>query len=207
MTGKGVEMSELEAIRWLKRAGKSSPRAAYELACCLEQGLGVEADANVMLQYLEIAAKSGHTDAQYKLAMCYVSGKGCRRMPKEGYMWAMKAAQYKHAEAMTTVANLLYNGLGVTEDKSEAMHWYLQASRAGDPVAQYMLGRCNAQGIAVPHPDLDEAAHWYRQAAAQGHEAAAAALRELLRRDVHAESSNGKFVASMGKSVAMSEKR
>jgi hypothetical protein len=200
MHGKGVEMSELEAIRWLKRAGATSANAAFELACCLEQGLGMRADGGEMRKYLEIAAQAGHSGAQSKLGTCYVSGKFGRRLPKEGFMWALRAAQNGHAPSMTTVANMLFNGVGVSQDKAEAMDWYLQAARVGDPEAQYTLGRCNAEGIAVPHADLEEAGYWYREAALQGYGPATAALADLPKRVVVAESSKSNLKS---KSVQM----
>jgi len=66
--GQGIKSDLFEAARLFKEAAKSDDiDASYFMGLCYEFGLGVEADADVAIEWLKKAAAMGHTEAISKL--------------------------------------------------------------------------------------------------------------------------------------------
>ena len=55
---------------------------------------------------------------------------------------------------------------GVLKDGQQAAKWFSEAAQAGHPSAQWMLGKCYAQGEGVQQ-NWEEAARWRRRAMTQ----------------------------------------
>ncbi|MBR0654691.1 tetratricopeptide repeat protein [Plastoroseomonas arctica] len=81
----------------------------------------------------------------------------------EGGRWMAAAARLGHAEAMVMHGQALLDA----GDAPGALGWFQAAARAGDAMAQNMVGRCHEMGWGTP-ADAAAALGWYARAAAAG---------------------------------------
>lgn len=93
---------------------------------------------------------------------------------------AITAAARAHIIAKQNVARGLkyLNGAGVPVDLAKARLWIGEAARAGDPVAENLMGVFYQTGTAVA-ADMPEAIAWYEKAARHGNLKATANLGKL----------------------------
>ena len=104
-------------------------------------------------------ASGGDADAQFLLGRLYLDGNGPAGYDAESVHWALVAA------------NRGVKGVPV---------WIEAQARAGNPTAQYTLGRkAELRAQKSGSRDFEPALRWYRQAAAQGHAEAWAAIERL----------------------------
>ena len=126
------------------------------------------ADEKEKVVYLKKAAEKNHNEAMYKLGECYCNGIGVSIDKAEAYKWYRKAAEQGHTESQNMVGRYLEEGwANVTKNEKEAVEWYRKAAEQGESDAQYNLACCLASGQGVVE-DKAEAYKWYRKAAEQG---------------------------------------
>jgi len=112
-------------------------------------------------------AKKGNAEAQFKVGEMYETGFGVKEDKAEAMNWTTKAADQGHE---TAGFKLLYwdvekNGLkGGNKAKVDEL---IKKADAGDPQAQYYVGKMNANGVGMKK-DTDKAIGWLNKAAFVG---------------------------------------
>lgn len=122
------------------------------------------------LQYYEMAATQGYTEAQYKLGSLLAKAKDAKNRTK-AYAWLLLACQRGHQNAVNLISEAgldsnivksdldnMFNRLSeripkdVTTDESklaEVSEWYRRAAEHGDANAPFVLAKIYYYGIGV----------------------------------------------------------
>lgn len=128
------------------------------------------------LQFLEIAAGSGHPAGQELLAMAKAAaGDGAG-----AFKWMEKSARQGWAPAVYQLGLFFINGIGCEVDASRAVTHLRYAAELGEERAMFDYGRCLSEGYGVT-ASFPEARRWMRIASSRGH---GGALRWCLDRGI-----------------------
>ena len=174
-----ITVSPHDELTASARAGNTDAQA--ELGLNYLNGVGVAADENFALDWLQLAAENGQPVAQYTLATLYAREGSAIHDPATAKYWYQLAAENGNRMAMNNLAMFYAQGLGTDADITEAAHWFSMAAALGFGVAQFNLAVLYERGDGVPH-DLVEAYKWYALAAAQGDADAQARIAILAER-------------------------
>ena len=187
-TGVADPQNYAEAARLFMRAAeKDHARAQYYLGHMYDEGLGVEQDPAMAINwYMRAAAERelqqgasprlsagfretapGDPDAQYCLGAMYFTGRGTGKDCEMAVKWFLRAAVQGHADAEACLGAAYYGGQGVRQNFGKAVEWFLKAADQGNAGAQANLGTAYAFGRGA-RQDYNEAVKWYRKAAVQG---------------------------------------
>ena len=122
---------------------QSDPRAMRDLAVIHYQGLGVPADRDTAMRWLERAAELQHPEYLAQVGDDIMKGNnGFEADPAEGFRILRTAAsRYWSAEAMAMLAEAYRDGLGTPQDAIEAENWFRRAVEAGSRRAKLEYGR------------------------------------------------------------------
>ena len=101
-----------------------------------------------------------------------------RATTRRRWGWFDAAAKQGHAGATFALGALYGGGHDIPVDRSLALEYFATAAEKGHGVAQLMLGRYHARGLAGPK-DLGQARLWLERARAQGVADAIAELKAL----------------------------
>lgn len=154
---------------WRPLASKGDADAAFNLGQAYRLGKGVPLDLSQAQNWLEQAARKGHTDAQSTLGLLlFQNGNRVAAM-----RWLKSAAEAGEPRALLVVGTALYNGDGVPEDPVKAYAYVSRAAAQGlapakatladmdavMPLDQRQKGVAMAQEMAtVKKPDVPETA-------------------------------------------------
>ena len=121
-------------------------------------------------------AIAGDPEAQYQLAGCYHSGCGVEENDSLAFEWAKRSAQQDYPSGIYFLAYCYETGRGCPRNLANANSLYKKAyelafskARAGDPFAQFVVGKIFDYGNGGVTQDQVKAVWWYRQAAEQGY--------------------------------------
>ncbi len=96
-----------KAVFWLKRAAaQGDALALYFLARCLEEGTGIEKNAEEAFPVYRLAAELGNPWAQCALGRCLEEGVGTPKDPEQALEWYRRAADGGDAEAWDALDRL-----------------------------------------------------------------------------------------------------
>lgn len=171
-----------EAYRLFERAAAQDSAAAhFNLAKCLEDGVGSSIQVDKAMQHLQRAAELGFEAAQLSLADRLRSGTPPlqKDLAQARHWYNCAVEQHASVTAMCCLAEMAYFGEGGPEDDGEAARLYRLAAERGSPVAQFSLACMLQEGEGVGQDDA-EAVRWLRASAAGGHAAARYALAGAL---------------------------
>jgi uncharacterized protein len=122
---------------WRPLAEAGDADAAFNLGQAYRLGRGVDLDLSTAQNWLETAARKGHTDAQTTLGLLLFQN-GNRI---GGLRWLRQAAEAGEPRAMLMYGTALFNGDGVPQD----------------PVLAYAyVSRASAQGLAPAKSTLEQ---------------------------------------------------
>ena len=96
-----------------------------------------------------LLAQEGDAEAQYQLASCYHSGYGVEENDSLAFVWAKKSAEQDYPAGLYFLAMSQIN--------------------AGDPSAQFVVGKIFDYGNGGVEQNQEVAVRWYRRAAEQGY--------------------------------------
>ena len=169
----GIAKDEYEAVEWYRKAAEQGyDEAQWNLACCLDEGIGADEDEAEAYKWYRKAAIQGHANSQYMVGRYLEEGLG--GIAKDEY------------EAVSIVFPLsyLFNLGGIAKKAYEAVQWYRKAAEQGHKDAQFKLGQflCEGKGTAK---DEKEGLVWYKKAAKQGHaeaKTAAYKIEEIIKK-------------------------
>lgn len=169
--------------RWIDWLLEDDPTgdAHWIAGVAARRGYGLPLDPLGAVEWLEIAADRGHSDAMWELHDVYVEGAGrIDPDPDAASRWCQLAAQAGHVQAAYTFGqDLVQTGDGA--DLEVAVEWFERAAHAGHPEAALALGILYLTGSGVT-ADPTTAAAWFDEAEDGGIDVARAlAARDLER--------------------------
>ena len=151
----------------------------YILGLSYFNGVGLEQNYKLAVEWYKRAAELGHSRAQYALSYCYDRGEAVEKNAVKAAMWSIRAAEQGFAKAQYALSNCYRTGDGVGVDLEASASWLRKAADNGDKRAQYNLGLAIEQGREPFEVDLSEAIKWYRKAAEQEYPPAVQRVSEL----------------------------
>jgi TPR repeat protein len=137
-------------------SGKINALALFEKGMNALSGAGFSrSDADAMNNF-RAAADLGFAPAQ--VVMGYFADTGSVREPQAALDWYKKAAEQDDALGQWLLGRLYF----LKGDMTNARRWLSAPADAGNPFAQYLLGR------VLEDRDYTQAPEWFRKAAEQG---------------------------------------
>lgn len=119
-------------------------------------------------RWMQIAAQSGHPDAQLALAqMLFWDRYGCEDEDL-ALAWLHKSVNNGSTRAMLYLSELYITGHFVSRDYEEAIRLVMRATDAGDFMAYYRMAGFYQKGQCGFDIDIDKAIGWYKKAAELG---------------------------------------
>ncbi len=103
-------------------------------------------------------------DAQYALGKLLLSDDVEVHDREQGLRWLTQAAENGHEYA----AYRLSKELLIARNIADALPWLMVSAEAGNPCAEYLLGKLYWEGEYIPQ-DTEQAVYWLTKAVEQGH--------------------------------------
>lgn len=160
---------------WGPLAHQGVGRAANNIAACFLDGLGVERDPALALQWLEAAAKAGDPVGQRNYATALFQGVGGTDDPAGAFEWYGKAAEAGDAQAQDMLSWMLLEGEVAPYDPAAAKAWAHKAASAGIGPSMTRLGLIFHHALGVER-DAEAAVKWWTKAVEAGDADGAAML-------------------------------
>src|SRR5262249_20547565 len=175
----GGAVSELLKVGdWFEGgAHMGDPVAAFNLAVCLTEGLGVERDERKAAEWIRRAAESLPV-AQYWYGRILTEGRGLEADLTAARVWLGRAAENGIVEAQVMLGEMMLNARGGRRGEGAAGDLFAKAAAQGHAGAMFALGVLadgNGQGA-----DRASAQQWFQQAAERGHPYAQLMLAQYL---------------------------
>lgn len=117
----------------------------YRIGIMYLSGLGIEQNADIGKEYLEMSAEAGNTYAMNKLAMIYLDEGNEEQLPKAIEYLNIAATKGNNSMAQYTLGNIYSAENYGMKDIQTAINWYSKAEKAGNEFASYKLGKIYLQ--------------------------------------------------------------
>ncbi len=169
------------ATLFLPLAAKGDPVAQFNLGLLYTQGLIIQRNYPVALQWYLAAAEQGHAQAQANLGLMYERGNGVPQDFKKAMHWLTLSAKQGNSSAQLETGQMYATGMGVPQDYAEAIKWYRLAADQGNAAAHARLSDCYENGLGVAQ-DSVAASKWLAGAASYANDESSR-LAYLARRD------------------------
>lgn len=165
-----------EAIAiWLPLANSGDAAAQFNMGVMYANGLGVDRDMSVAMDWWENAARQLHVRAAHNLALAMLAGEphdGSREDAETDYTAVLRylkiGADAGYPNSEYTLGKLYAEGVGVEQDKRRAAELFLSAAIKGFAKAQYNLGKIYRDGEGMTASDA-LSLFWFAEAAERGH--------------------------------------
>jgi len=140
---------------WQPLASAGDATAQANLGILYEQGLGVEKNLPLAVEWYEKAANAGNVESQFHLGLIFALGQGVAKDPVKAFQWFEKAAIQGDARAEYNLGVLLADGTGRPADPMKAAEWFEKAARQDHAEAKYRYAVFIQSGLVKPSsPDL-----------------------------------------------------
>ena len=132
-----------KGIKYISKAADSGNAVAqYLIGVCYDNGIGVEEDIELAIDWYRKAAEQGVVEAQYDYGIaCTV-----KNNMAEAFNWLNKAAERGYAKAQYTLG-WSYGG-NLNNNISQAIYWLEKAAEQDYELAQLALANFYRQGLA-----------------------------------------------------------
>ncbi len=131
--GRGVAVSNEQAVHWLQRAADQGlAPAQFRLGGLYEKGIGVKKDLTKARDFYTAAADRGNGKAMHNLAVLYAEGISGPADYKTAAQWFRKAADRGITDSQYNLAILYARGIGVEQNYAESYKWFTLAANHGD---------------------------------------------------------------------------
>ncbi|WP_018980726.1 tetratricopeptide repeat protein [Saccharibacter floricola] len=185
--GLGGGRDETRALYWMSKARDGIVNAQYWYGRMLYEGIGLSADPVNGLKWIEKAAEAGMPEACVAAAQLLVTGAVAgRRDHQKALALYHQAAEQGNVDAFFSLGAMYGGGHDIPTDRSRAFDYFEKAAQRGHGLAQMMVGRYLARGLAG-HTDVDQARLWLRRAVKNGAKEAEKDLKELDQQRLSAE--------------------
>ena len=189
--GKGVPKDYSEAMRWYLSAAKiGSESAGCGVGDLYYLGQGVEKNEKEAEKWWKLPEKDlidlksekhrNNAAAQLQLANVYHNSPCPYPQSTLALEPYRRAAELGNAKAQVSLAIMLRRGKQTPEKVDESSRWLLESANAGEPEAQFLLGRDFSDGKNKQEKDAAKALHWYLKSAESGYRDAHNALGYLF---------------------------
>ncbi len=143
------------------------PEVLIFQAKLLQEGIGIKQDVVYARALLEIAARSGNSEAEFLFAQMLESGQGTPVNQKKAFEYCARSAKASFPAAQVRMGDYLLEGNFVPHDPQEAVTLFRKAAEKKYAPALRKLGWCSENGIGVKK-DPGSAFEFYEQSAALG---------------------------------------
>ncbi len=180
--GKGVKVSQAQALKWLTRSADGGYDAAQlKLGKMISAGTSSAPNYAAAFELFTKAANQNNSEAQFLLALCYQNGLGTKQDITTALNWYHKAIQ-NGLDAPNIASNasdkqnqhIAKNEPGYEEfktalkQKTDSFVWLKLAAEKGHAQAQYQVGMHYVNGKDTEQDDA-KALQWLQKSAAQGY--------------------------------------
>lgn len=129
----------VDAVR--RQAAGGVVEAIFLMGTAYDEGLGVDEDPAIALEWFRRAAAQGHTLAEHNLGNAYAAGRGVAADAAEAVRWWLKAGGKGDAVPQLRLGEAYERGQGVAPDLALAKRWYAEAAARGNAAAKAALER------------------------------------------------------------------
>ncbi len=144
---------------------REDSKAMNALGLVYMRGLGVEADSEKAIQWLEKAGEAGYPRAYQNLGTMYKYARcGVPQDFEKAYAYFLKAVQVGGVSALYDTGYMLYKGFGCKQSYPEAARYFEEGANHDFPPCMYMLGLCYRNGYGK-EKDTERARFWLDRAA------------------------------------------
>lgn len=157
----------LQVLRWYLRAAVLGDLTAQFSLGRLNIASKKTEKHPLGLQWLTLAADSGHNYSAWRVALAYREGTGCEKDPEKSQKYCEQAAQAGYPEAQGQLGLNYWYGVGTPKDHDQAFKWINLCALQGEARGLYLLASLYEQGIGCTL-DLHEAFRLYKQAHEKG---------------------------------------
>jgi TPR repeat protein len=176
----GVRQDQRKAFKLFYQAAKSDggPEASFQVALCLEHGMGTSTNLQKSLKYFQRAADGGYVEAMYRLGTHLLHHPQLSKQPNQGMLYLRRAAKENHVKALHELGlTFVKSDSEFTEqEKIGACKMFEQSASSGYAPAQFEMGQCYEYGWLGCPKDDQKSLTWYISAADQGYGPAELAL-------------------------------
>ncbi|KXS11722.1 HCP-like protein [Gonapodya prolifera JEL478] len=161
---------------------------------------GFPKDPALAIEFYELAAAKGHSDAQNELALYYYMGypiAGILKNTKRAFELWGQAADKGHVDACHSLGHILMEGDEVQKDVRRALQLWMTAASGGDAHAKIDIGEMYLYGRGVEQNE-EEARKWFRGV---NYDGIASINTHSFSKTVALTSSDVKFVSKVPASV------
>ncbi|KAM9377373.1 death ligand signal enhancer isoform 2-T2 [Pholidichthys leucotaenia] len=163
---------------FLAAAQQGYSKAQFNTGVCYENGRGVGKNTRKALYYYQLAAVSGHRQAQYRYAKLLLTSRGQQNL--EELNSAMEFLEQAAAAGLTQAQVCLASVYSRDPLRSgcKSIQYLKMAAESGDDTALFLLGQCYEKGFVVQQ-NLNTAMKFYKGAAQAGNKQAKRLLTPL----------------------------
>ena len=178
--GHFVAQDSRDAAYWFGRgAARGYAPAEWDYACCLNSGIGVEADQPAAYHWARRAAWQHLAMGEAMLGQLYLNGDGVAKNYSKAIHWLNLAVAQGNANAEVELGWMYATGTGVAANFHRAVYWDGLAAKQGNTTAESNLrglqqmadggsGTYNPMIAAgMVHQQQDEQARTQQEAAAE----------------------------------------
>ena len=176
-SGRGLEQSDIDAVKWWKDAASEGVVSAQiSLSNAYHHGRGCEKSDSKAFELMCMAANKAPQDepeeidvatAQTYLGLYFYQGIGVKKNLSESFKWFAKSAKNGSALGQYYLGNAYYNGDGTEKNISNAVVWYEKSAAQGNDDSTFELGCLSAKGIGL-EKSYEKAFSYYKKAADNG---------------------------------------
>lgn len=112
----------------------------YLLGLKYLNGIGVEKNYKLAVQWFQQSAAQGFAESYYELGKMYYNGTGFQQSYADALTWYELAAEKGVADAINSIGVMYYSGTGLSMDRKKAATYYERAAAAGSVPGQSNLG-------------------------------------------------------------------
>lgn len=170
LKGDGQPADTARAYKLMQAAAEQgNPDAIGGIGFFYLQGIEVDKDPKMAVEWFRKGAEKGSARAQFNLGRMYLDGIGVTVNENEGLACIDKASKNGLFDASMFLGRYFFFGKeGTKADPRRAYAYFAAASKTGDPDAQNFVGVILMKGHMDGGPDLKAAEEWFRKAALQG---------------------------------------
>lgn len=150
---------------YAEAAAAGNKTAQLELGRIYLDGPPGSRDAKKAFSLIQRAANQGNPDAFFELGRLFEQGRGTETSyPDAARAYATAIRLSNHRKALLALGMLHFQGQGVVHSEVKAAEYFRAAAEAGEPAAQFLMGRIHESGFGVPSDPI-AAYKWYALAA------------------------------------------
>lgn len=169
-----------KALHWLKKSADNNiVDAPVSIECMYRNGLGVEKDEGLALQYYTQAANSGDIMSVHNIGELYSTGSGVKKSFDIAAHWYEKAARDGYSKSMNHLDEVYRVRNDDQQSHGTALAWWKKSAELNDANRQRGVVWYYFTGLGGVEKDYAKSMEYSREAAKNGCTAAYTDMRKL----------------------------